>query len=260
MTETRNDGEEKKDFLFVNSVGKAVQVLESFRDDGESASLTEIANKTGLSLSAAQRFTHTWESLGYLQKDPQSKRYRLTVATLELGYLFLRGNPLVVRATPHMIMSHAEHGLPINLSVLSGSDVIYVVRLPHRRLKFVETLPGRRFPAFCNSAGRALLSHLPDDQLDAILAEPKIAFTERTVTDPVALRDEIETVRRQGYAFAKDQVLLGQIGIGRVVCDAKRRPIAAINIVLSSDEWSDEQVKEELVPLLFKLTSAITGP
>ncbi len=67
-------------------------------------------------------------------------------------------------------------------------------------------------------------------------------------------------MRRQGYAFAKDQVLLGQIGIGRVVCDAKRRPIAAINIVLSSDEWSDEQVKEELVPLLFKLTSAITGP
>jgi hypothetical protein len=146
MTETRNDDEGKKDFLFVNSVGKAVQVLESFRDDGESASLTEIANKTGLSLSAAQRFTHTWESLGYLQKDPQSKRFRLTVATLELGYLFLRGNPLVARATPHMMMSHAEHGLPINLSVLSGSDVIYVVRLPHRRLKFVETLPDGASP------------------------------------------------------------------------------------------------------------------
>jgi len=260
MSENQNESGEKKDFLFVNSVAKAMQVLEAFRDEGEDISLTEIANKTGMSLSAAQRFTHTWEVLGYLHKDPRSKRFQLAVPALELGYLFLRSNPLVARAMPHMMLSHAEHGLPINLSLLSGGDVIYIVRLPHRRLKFVETLPGRRFPAFCNSAGRAFLSHLPEDEVDEILSRPKIAFTERTVTDPDALRAEIETVRRQGYAFTKDQVLIGQLGIGRVVCDAKRRPIAAINIVLSSDEWSEGRVKEELVPLLFKLSSAISGP
>ncbi|WP_337998224.1 IclR family transcriptional regulator [Oleispirillum naphthae] len=259
MSGSLETGDGKKDFLFVNSVAKAVQVLEAFRGAGESASLTELTHKTGLSLSAVQRFTHTWEALGYLQKDPQSRRYRLTVAALELGYLFLCSSPLVARAMPHMVMAHEKHGLPMNLSLLSGSDVIYIVRLPHRSLKFVETLPGRRVPAFCNSAGRAFLSHLPDDRIGEILAEPKIAFTAHTLTGPAELRAEIEKARAQGYAFTRDQVLPGQLGIGKVVYDSRRQPIAAINLVMSSDEWTEERVVEELVPQLFQVAAAISG-
>lgn len=260
MSKDIDADDEKKDFLFVNSVARATHILEAFRNEAETLSLTELAQKTGMTLSAVQRFTHTWEVLGYLQKDRRSKRYRLTVSVLELGYLFLRANPLVARATPHMVLAHEEHGLPMNLSVLSGSDVIYIVRIPHRRLQLVEMLPGRRVPAYCNSAGRAFLSHLPDDQLDAILAEPKTAFTSRTQTDPAILRAEIETVRKQGYAYSQDQVLLGQIGIGKVVLDSKRRPIAAINIVMSSDEWTERRIVDELVPHLFKIVHAISEP
>lgn len=257
-SDTGDDDAAKKDVLFVNSVAKAMRVLEAFRDEGETVGLTELAQKTGMTLSAIQRFTHTWERLGYVEKDARSKRYRLTVGALELGYLYLRGNPLVARATPHMVLSHEEHGLPMNLSVFSGSDVVYIVRLPHRHLKFVETLPGRRVPAFCNSAGRAFLSHLPDDRLETILAEPKRAFTEHTLTDADALRVEVLRARKQGYAYAQDQVLLGQIGIGKVVYDAKRNPVAALNMVMSSEDWTEERVTAELVPHLFKVAAAIS--
>ncbi|PKU23775.1 IclR family transcriptional regulator [Telmatospirillum siberiense] len=248
-----------RDLLFVESLERGMRLLAAFRGTTDSLGLTELAAATGLTKSAAQRFAHTWERMGYLEKDARSRRFRLGIRVLELGFFFLRGHPLAGRAMPHLLAVRERLGVAVNLSLRDGADIVYAVREPDQRLTLAEMLPGRRMPAFCTSAGRALLAHCGDDELDAVLAAPgRIRYTPHTETDAQALRREIETVRRQGFAIARDQVLIGQIGVAAAVPDFGRQPAAAVNMTMTTDQWGEARIVRELVPQLMAVTEAIS--
>lgn len=249
------------DPLYVSSLEKGMRVLEAFRDGQESLGLTEISRLTGMGKSAAQRFTHTWERLGYLAKDPQSRRFRLGPQVIELSYFFLRSDRLIALAAPHLVALRDRCGLAVNMSVLAGDgDMIYVLRLPSQELTLVEMLPGRRMPAWCNSPGRVLLSQLGDEAVrDMLRRRPPRPFTPRTETDPGALLAEIRRVREQGYAIAEDQVLLNQIGIAVALRGEASRPLASISVTGYVQDYPRTRMAEEIGPLLLKTAYAISG-
>ncbi|AWQ07868.1 IclR family transcriptional regulator [Bordetella bronchiseptica] len=246
--------------LYVASVEKAMRVLEAFDAARDSLSLTDIVQLTGMGKSAAQRFTHTWEALGYLAKDPQSRRYRLGPKVVELSYYFLRSDHLVSLAAPHLVALREHCGLAVNMSVLSGDDMIYLLRLPSRQLTLVEMLPGRRMPAWSNSAGRMLLSQRDDasvrDLLERAAPQP---YTPRTQTDPQALLAEIRQAREDGYAITQDQVLLNQMGVATLLRDERRQPLAAISVTAAADEYPRARLVAEIVPQMLKAAYAICG-
>ncbi|KAG1438568.1 hypothetical protein G6F55_013916 [Rhizopus delemar] len=149
--------------------------------------------------------------MGYLIKDPASRRYRLGPRVVELGYFFLRSDRLVSMAAPHLVALRDRCGLAVHMSVLAGTDMIYLLRLPSRQLTLAEMLPGRRMPAWCNSGGRMLLTPQDDDAIrQALLRAPPRAFTPRTVVNPDALLALIRQAREDGYALTEDQVLQNQ--------------------------------------------------
>ncbi|KAF1051412.1 MAG: Pca regulon regulatory protein [Stenotrophomonas maltophilia] len=244
---------------FIETLEKGIRVLEMFRDGQASLGLTELAEGCAMTKSAAQRFTHTWCELGYLSKDERSRRYSLTHKALELGFLYLNADPLIHRALPALKLIRERCDLTVNLSVLSGHDIVYVMRLPGPNLTFAEMLPGRRMPAWCTSAGRLLLSALPDPALRASLeAVQPSAFTPRTEVDREALFEQIVGVRQQGYAMTCEQVLLGQIGIAAPIRNVHFQTVAAVNITAQLSHWPMERALNELVPLLMEVTQAVT--
>ncbi|SSW73254.1 Pca regulon regulatory protein [Achromobacter veterisilvae] len=246
------------DPLFVASLEKGVRVLEAFRDAGDSLGLTDIATLTGLGKSAAQRFVHTWERLGYLVKDALSRRYRLGPRVVELGYFFLRSDRLVSMAAPHLVALRDRCGLAVHMSVLAGGDMIYLLRLPSRQMTLAEMLPGRRMPAWCNSAGRMLLAQLDDAALRlALERSPPRAFTSRTVVETDALLALIGQAREDGYALTEDQVLQNQIGAAVLLCDARDLPLAAISISAPRHDYPVERLLRDIVPQLFRTAQAI---
>lgn len=246
--------------LYVASLGKAMRVLEAFRSARETLGLTELVQLTGMGKSAVQRFTHTWEKLGYLVKDPQTRRYGLGPRVVELGYFFLRSDRLVSLAAPHLVALRERCGLAVNMSVLDGPEMIYLLRLPSRQLTLSEMLAGRRMPAWSNSAGRMLLSQLDDIALDHYFATTAIsAYTARTDTDPARLAGEVRQARSQGYALTRDQVLLNQVGAAVLLRDDLRRPVAALNVTAAADEYPQERLVREIVPQLLKTAYAISG-
>ncbi len=264
MTDSLEDdppeGGGPRDPLYIASLPKAMRVLEAFRNTRESLGLTEIGQITGLGKSAAQRFTHTWERMGYLGKDPQTRRYVLTPRVVELGYFFLRSDRLVSRAAPHLVALRERCGLAVNMSVLDGGDMIYLLRLPSRQLTLAEMLPGRRMPAWCNSAGRMLLSQRGDDAVREYLERADIQpYTVRTVTDRAALAGEIARAREQGYALAEDQVLLNQIGAAVLLRDEPGLPRAAINVTAATDAYPPQRMAREIVPQLLNTAYGISG-
>lgn len=246
------------DPLFVASLEKGMRVLDAFRDASDSLGLTDIATVTGLGKSAAQRFIHTWERMGYLIKDPASRRYRLAPRVVELGYFFLRSDRLVSMAAPHLVALRDRCGLAVHLSVLAGGDMIYLLRLPSRQLTLAEMLPGRRMPAWCNSGGRMLLTAQDDDAIrQALLRAPPRAFTPRTVVDPDALLALIRQARDDGYALTEDQVLQNQVGAAVLLRDARDTPLAAISVRAPRHDYPSDRLLSDIVPQLFRTAQAI---
>lgn len=255
----------RPDTLFVGSVEKGFSVLHAFRTGQRELglrdlSLSQISEISGLDKSAAQRFTNTLVELGYLEKDPRTRRYRPGVSLIDFYYTYIMGNRLAEIAMPRLIEAGKVYGTTVNLCEPSGASVIYTIRIPHEKAFFGATVPGRRMPAFCTAPGIVMLAHLPAEEAEAVLAASDMTpRTEWTVTDPEKVRRRIANARRTGFDIAVQQSLIHEISTAAPVLNAEGRAFAALQVPVYMPEWTIEQVKEKIVPLVIETARAISG-
>jgi IclR family pca regulon transcriptional regulator len=158
---------------------------------------------------------------------------------------------------PVLKLIREQYDVTVNLSVLSGNDIVYIARLPGPGQTVTEMLPGRRMPAWCTSAGRVLLSTLADEQIRATLAAASwVRYTEKTECDPGILFAEIKRVQQQGYAQTFGQIKEGQAGIAAPLRNVHHQTVAAVNITTRLTHWPPERINEELLPLLMNATQS----
>src|ERR1700735_276738 len=168
---------------FVQSLDRGLAVIRAFGPDRERLSLSEVARATNLTRAAARRFLLTLVSLGYVRSN--GREFSLRPRVLELGYAYLSGLALPDVAAPHLEELVARLRESSSISVLDGHHVVYVVRVPTKRIMTVAISVGTRFPAYATSMGRVLLAAMSADELDQYLADVCLkALTGRTVTDP----------------------------------------------------------------------------
>lgn len=247
------------DLLMVKSVEKAFQVLAVFNRHHQALSLSQIASATGLSVSGAQRFTHTLARLGLLAKDPETKRYALTSKTLDLGYCFLRGNRLVEKAMPYLLHLSKETEETVNLTMLEGTDVLFVSRFLSRHVLNTDVIVGTRMPAFCAAPGIAILSRLPEAEMLSVLERSDLkAYTPATTFRRDDLVDKIREAARQGYATAFEEFFRGDASIATAVVDGHGRPEGAINVAVSTSRYSREAVVGRFSSLVIATAHAIS--
>ena len=245
---------------FVSSVEKAFQIMRAFETRARSLSLTEIAEVTGLDKSSVQRFTYTLAALGYLKKDKEARRYTISPKILSLGMSYLRTDPIVARARHQLYELNKSLDATVNLTELDGADVIYVVRYPGRQVVTVDVVLGMRRPAFCTASGRAILATLPDEEVMDILSRSnRVAYTEHTKTSVKAIMAEIRKVRTQGFAVTEQETSIGDISVAAPA----RRPdgscSAAVNLSVSTADWTAKAAALELGPVVIDVAHAISG-
>lgn len=251
----------RQDPLFVSSVGRSMSVLEAFDTPLKSLSLTEVSRITALNRSAAQRFLYTWTSLGYLEKEQDSKRFRLTPKILGPGYNYLKSNLMVEVANPLLLDIRDRTGNSVYLGTMDGPNVIYIARFPKRFAYFKATLPGRRVPAFCASGGRAMMACMPDDRVMEILRQSDLRqITPYTITDPDRIMAEIQKARDQGFAIAVQELLTGEISVSAAITDPAGKPMASVHIAAKFKDWPVERIKEELAPIAADVAQMIGPP
>ncbi len=245
---------------FVSSVEKAFRILRAFELGERSLSLTEIADLTGLDKSAVQRFTYTLAALGYLHKDSKARRYTISPKVMSLGMIYLRTDPIVARARHQLYELNKSLDATVNMTVLDDTDVIYVVRYPGRRAVTVDVVLGMRRPAFCSASGRAILSTLPDDEVMAVLDRSKlVAYTHHTKTAPDAIMAEVRKARTQGFALTEQETSVGDISLAAPVRNADGRSTAAINMSVSTADWTGQDLALKLGPTIIDAARAISG-
>jgi IclR family pca regulon transcriptional regulator len=251
-------GEPAREPHFVQSLERGLAVIRAFDSHHRELTLSEVARICDLTRAAARRFLLTLTDLGYVRTD--GRLFSLTPRVLELGYAFLSSLSLPEVAEAHLEQLSAEVHESSSVSVLDGDDVVYVARVPTRRIMTVAISVGTRFPAYATSMGRVLIAHLPGEQVAAYLARVRLdRLTDRTVGTVAALRAELDRVREQGYAIVDQELEEGLRSMAAPVRDRTGAVTAAVNVSVHASRTSVAAMRAELLPPLLATAERITA-
>jgi IclR family pca regulon transcriptional regulator len=234
---------------FVQSLERGLAVIRAFDADHPELTLSEVARATGLTRAAARRFLLTLVELGYMRTD--GRLFGLRPRILELGYAYLSSLTLPEVAQPHLEALVAEVHESSSVSVLDGTDIVYVARVPTKRIMTVAISVGTRFPAYATSMGRVLLACQPAGWLDDYLATVELRpLTRRTITDPARLRSTLTRIRTQGYAVVDQELEEGLRSMAVPIRDPSGTVVAAMNVSARTSRGPAETIRRELLPPL----------
>jgi IclR family pca regulon transcriptional regulator len=247
-------GEQSRDF--VQSLSRGLDVITVFGPDRQNMTLSDVARLTGLTRATARRFLLTLVELGYMRTD--GKLFSLTPHVLNLGFSYLSGLSITEVAQPHVQDLASIVHESSSVAVLDGDDIVYVVRVPTKRIMAVAISVGTRFPAYATSMGRVLLASLSPDQLDAYLQRVElVALTRFTVTDTARLRRLLDQVRTDGFVITDQELEEGLRSTAVPIRDANGNVIAAINLSAQATRVSSAQMRDELLPHLLETARRI---
>lgn len=241
---------------FVEALAKGLAILESFDSAHPEMTLSEVARRVGLSPAAARRSLITLQTLGYVgQKD---KRFHLRAKIMTLGSAFYFSAGIGDILQPNLRELVEAFGDASSVGTLDGEDVIYIAHYSVQRARRAAAVVGARYPACATSLGRVLLAGLPDAALNAYLAKVQPPeLTSKTIRDPQALREEIMTVRENGYSTTVDQLDYGITAIAVPIRDLDGRTIAALNSSGYTGKVTPESLIAERLPALREAASHI---
>jgi IclR family pca regulon transcriptional regulator len=247
---------------YVQSLARGLAVIRAFGVATPRLTLSEVARETELTRASARRFLLTLEAEGYVRL--RDGEFELTPRVLELGFSYLSAQPLAEVAQPHLEALSREVGESTSASVLDGTvpgnyDIVYIARVPTRRIMSVAITIGTRFPAYATSMGRVLLASLGAVERDTFLEGfTGEAFTARTVTSPAGLRAELERVAEQGWSLVDGELETGLRALAVPVSRAGA-VVAAINVSMpASDEDAGAQALR-LLPAMQDAAAAISA-
>ncbi|GAA1630138.1 IclR family transcriptional regulator domain-containing protein [Georgenia ruanii] len=240
---------------YVQSLDRGLAVIRAFDAEHAQLTLSDVARRTGLTRAAARRFLHTLVEIGYVEAD--GRLFSLRPRVLELGYAYLSSISLPELCRMHLQRLAAQVGESVSVSVLDGSEIVYVARVASNRIMSVDLGVGARLPAYATSMGRVLLAGLPAAEVDAHLGELR-PLTRYTLTAVEDLLAELATVRAQGWALVDEELEEGLRSIAAPIRDRDGRVVAACNMSTAARRGPASALVSDLLPHLLATAAAIS--
>ncbi|AUL45832.1 transcriptional regulator [Bordetella trematum] len=234
---------------YVQSFARGLAVIRAFGPQRDQMTLSEVASVAGLTRAGARRILLTLVQLGYVVQD--ERRFSLTPRILELGYAYLSGTPLWNLALPYMEEVAQTTRESCSVSVLDGADIVYILRLSTHKVMTINLAVGSRLPAWVTSMGRVLLAGQPLAEQQRLLQDSRIQpYTPSTRTSIEELLQELQRVRRDGYACVAQELEPGLQSVAVPIVDRSGRVIAAMNVSGHTSRYSREQMLQAFLPPL----------
>ena len=213
------------------AVERALAMLEAVAQAADGLSNAEISRKLNIPKSSASYILRTLETQGYLTRDAESGKYRVGLKILSLSRGALGGRDVRGIALPIMRHLTQQTGLTCHLAVLDGPEAVYIEKVEPEGFIRMDTWVGRRMSVHATSVGKAIVAHIPQEQLEQILRKRGMEKrTPKTLTTVPRLLKELEKVRAQGYAVDDEENNLGARCVGAPIFDSAGRPIAAVSV------------------------------
>ena len=244
---------------YVQSLERGLAAIRAFAGDRSALSVTEVAERTGVSRAAARRILFTLSSLGYVGVT-ENGLYRLEPTVLTLGYAYISGQDIPELARPSMQeVAHQLNGSS-SVGVLTGTDVTFIARVRAPGYLNTSLAVGSRLPAHLTAMGRVLLADRSDEEIDAYLDEAPTpeAFTDRTVTDPARLRTAILATRDAGYSLVDQELVAGVRALAVAIRDRDGAAQAGLNVAVADTRRDATELLETHLPVLRRAAESIS--
>jgi IclR family acetate operon transcriptional repressor len=230
----------------IQSVDRAISILNAFSITEAQLGVTELSHRLGLHKSTVHRLLASLQKGGLVERDPRNRKYSLGIRLIELAGTMLnsRNVPQVVRPYLHYVADAVEE--LTYLAYLDRGAVLNVEQVPGPHLVQSVGWQGRRTPLHCTSAGKIFMAHMPEKELEKVLQAGLPRLTPKTITDPADLRYELERVREQGYATAFEELEEGTNALAVPISSPDNEVIAAIGVVGPSYRFTPERAISHL--------------
>jgi IclR family pca regulon transcriptional regulator len=247
-TPAAHSGPLKRDL--VAGLEKGLAVIEAFDQERPRLTISDVAERTGLTRAAARRYLITLTHLGFVSQDRKMFALTAKVHRLAQSYMHSARLPRVLQPELHKLAYALKEASAAG--VLDGGDVICIAATSAGRVISSTLQPGTRVPAHCTSNGRVLVASLPQDQIDDWIAhQPLLPLTAHTIVRPERLRVELARVRQQGWASVDQEFELGLRTVAVPLKNYRGETVAALNISVHATRMTmDQLVEASLPPLL----------
>ncbi len=223
--------EREKNPRVIASLQRALDILSLFGPQSPELGITDIAKALDLHKSTAAGLVYTLQRNGYIAQNPENRRYRLGLQLVERAGVLLDQIEIRKIAMPELEHLRDWSSESVNLAILEENRVIYIERLlTDKSLGFRNHIGKRAWP-HSTALGKAILSHLPPPQAQAVLQSyPLAAMTPNTITDIDRLLRQFEVFRRQGYAIEREENEIGGLCISAPIHNHIAQPVAAVSV------------------------------
>lgn len=263
LIENKTSGEIIKQDDYISGLGKGLSLLEAFGVDRQKLNATQIAERTGLSRTAARRYLRTLKFLGYLDSDDHYFWLTHKVLRLSSSYLSSAHLPKVVQ--PILNLLSAQTNLTFSLVVLDEHEVVPIARsyLPqqdHVRMNPYGMHLGNRLPAHATSTGKVILATLNlEEQINWVKKYSLKRLTPYTIQKEEEFYQTLNHIQQQDYCISKEEHELGVIAIAVPISNAQGKVIAALNCIAQVNRVTESQLIQQILPLLRNTSYELRG-
>ena len=227
----------------VQSVDRALSIIETLAEDDEGYRLSDLAIRTGLSTSTVHRLLATLENRRFVQFDRSQSKWHVGARCFTVGATFARRRNFAAQAIPYLRKLRDLTRETANLAVVDDEFIVVLTRMESREIMRSLTKLGGRVAMVASGVGKAVLATSSNEDVSAIIRHHGMPrLTEKSIVRPSDLFRELEIVRRQGYAVDDEEACMGLRCVAAVVYSDCCEPLAAISVSGMTSRVTDERL------------------
>ena len=213
-----------------SSLRNALRLLNLFSVDEPELQLQDMATKLEIGQSTAFRLVQTLIAEGFVMRDPYAKSYRLAASVLAMGHTIITKMDLCHKSIDILEELAENTGETAHIAVLKDDQALYLLKIDSSNPVHLLSHAGKTNPIHSTSTGQILLAYQAESIINKVMERELIGYTEKTITDPMKLKNELQIIRKKGYAVSQEELHKGVVSIAAPVKNKKGEIIAAVSI------------------------------
>jgi DNA-binding IclR family transcriptional regulator len=223
-------------------VERALDIFELLASSRVGLTLSDLSQSLGVPKSSVHYLLNTLQSRGYVNRNETSKRLLLGLKILTLSNAALGGIELRRHAAPHLRRLMEKSGLTVHLAVLEGDEAVLVDKVEPPGVARIATWVGKRMDLHCSAVGKAIMAYLPEEQVDRLAHDRGFTrYNENTLVARRRIVEEIDRIRKRGYAIEDEEGEIGFRCVGCPIFDREGRITAAVSVAGTTSQITSEK-------------------
>ncbi|MCP4416869.1 MAG: IclR family transcriptional regulator [Chloroflexi bacterium] len=250
----------KQERNFLKTLARGLRVFMAFTPERPEASLTDISALLEVDPSTASRFAYTLETLGFLERDKETKLYRVSPKTYALTTSLSGPRNLRKVSLPFMEDLRDTTGETVVLGVRDAAEMSVIEVVETKQALAPRGWVGGRVPIYCSALGKSVLAHLPHEEVIRLLDTVSLTpYTRNTLTNRMDFLANLEKTRERGWSVNQEEFTVGIVSVGAPIFSGDREVSGAICIDIPTVRIADEHFLEQIASKVVHMAKAISN-